>query len=218
MIEISSGTKQTGPGWKVFARKGFLAEWRKGRQVASIDLRKMPGLSGAHNHQNACAAYAAARSLGLAPRLIEDTLASFSGLRHRSQRVAEINGVVFINDSKATNVDAASRALQAFKNIHWIAGGQAKEGGFEGLKPSLAEVKAAYFIGEAAEALAKVSGDLAHTISGTLESALEAAAKAAEPGDVVLLAPACASFDQFKDFEARGDAFIGGVEKLNTAL
>jgi len=101
--------KLTGPGWMVFARKGFLAEWRKGRQVASIDLRDIPGLPGAHNHQNACAAYAACRTLGLAPRVIEAGLRSFAGLPHRSQLIAEIGGVRYVNDSKATNVDSGWR-------------------------------------------------------------------------------------------------------------
>jgi UDP-N-acetylmuramoylalanine--D-glutamate ligase len=134
VIRVSSGQKLQGRGWSVFARKGFLAEWRGGRQVASIDLRDMSGLPGAHNHQNACAAYAALRALGLGPRQIEPGLASFTGLPHRSQLVAEIEGVRFVNDSKATNVDSAARALQAFPRIRWIAGGLGKEGGIATLR------------------------------------------------------------------------------------
>ncbi|MFT7310574.1 MAG: UDP-N-acetylmuramoylalanine--D-glutamate ligase, partial [Paracoccaceae bacterium] len=117
VIRISSGQRPSGPGWQVFARKGFLAEVRKDRQMASIDLRAIKGLPGAHNHQNACAAYAVARAIGLAPRLIEQALHSFEGLPHRSQLVAEAGGVRFVNDSKATNVDAAAKALAAFDNI-----------------------------------------------------------------------------------------------------
>ena len=136
VIRISSGQKLAGPGWNIFARKGFLAEYRAGRQVASIDLRAMPGLPGAHNHQNACAAYAVARSLGAAPRLIEDAMASFTGLPHRSQLVAEAGGVRYINDSKATNAESAAKALQAFDRIRWIAGGLGKDGGIAPLCPA----------------------------------------------------------------------------------
>ncbi len=96
----------------------------QGQQLASIDLREIAGLPGAHNHQNACAAYAACRALGIAPRVIEAAFHTFKGLPHRSQTVAEVGGVRFVNDSKATNVDSAAKALQAFKNIRWIAGGR----------------------------------------------------------------------------------------------
>ncbi len=123
VIRVSSGQKLGDYGWSVFARKGFLSEWRRGRQMASIDLREVAGLPGAHNHQNACAAYAACRSLGLPPRMIEAAFRSFKGLPHRSQLVGEKAGVRFVNDSKATNADSAAKALQAFARIRWIAGG-----------------------------------------------------------------------------------------------
>src|SRR6056297_37224 len=120
VIRVSVTRRPAGPGWWVAARKGFLAEWRKGRQVGACDLRAMPGLPGAHNHQNACAAWAVCRTLGLAPRVIEAGFYSFAGLPHRSQTVAERDGVRVVNDSKATNVDAALQALLAFDNIRWI--------------------------------------------------------------------------------------------------
>ena len=123
VIRVSVDRKLTGPGWQVFARKGFLSEYRNGKQAASIDLRAVAGLPGAHNHQNACCAYAACRALGLAPKVIEAAFHSFGGLPHRSQTIGEKNGVRFVNDSKATNVDSAAKALQAFKNIRWICGG-----------------------------------------------------------------------------------------------
>ncbi|MEM6480809.1 MAG: UDP-N-acetylmuramoyl-L-alanine--D-glutamate ligase, partial [Pseudomonadota bacterium] len=129
VIRISVEQKLGGPGWAVFARRGHLSEYRKARQVGSIDLRAMHGLPGSHNHQNACAAYATCRSLGLSPRAIEAGLMSFAGLPHRSQRIAEVNGVAYINDSKATNPDAALMALRAFPAIRWICGGLEKEGG-----------------------------------------------------------------------------------------
>ena len=131
VITVSSGRKLGGPGWSVFARKGFLAEWRRGRQVAAIDLRPMATLPGAHNHQNACCAYAVARGLGLGPKQIESALATYPGLAHRSQLIATWNGIRVVNDSKATNVDAAEKALSSFERIRWIAGGRPKEGGID---------------------------------------------------------------------------------------
>ncbi|PIE18319.1 MAG: UDP-N-acetylmuramoyl-L-alanine--D-glutamate ligase [Proteobacteria bacterium] len=203
--------KLSGPGWMVFARKGFLTEWRKGRQVGSIDLRAIPGLPGAHNHQNACAAYAACRALGLAPRQIEAGFASYPGLPHRSQLVAEKDGVRFVNDSKATNVDAASKALQAFPRIRWICGGLEKEGGLGGLVPHLGAVAKAYVIGREAESFARQLPGVPCSICTTMERAVAEAARDAEPGDTVLLAPAAASFDQYDNFEQRGADFIAQV-------
>lgn len=214
VIRISSGQKLEGFGWSVFARKGFLAEWRKGRQVASIDLRGVSGLPGAHNHQNACAAYAAARSLGIAPRLIEGALHSFAGLPHRSQLVGERGGVKFINDSKATNVDSAAKALQAFPRIRWIAGGLGKDGGIAALQPFLGAVAKAYLIGHSARDFALQLGDTPHEIAETMERAVARAAAEAQPGEVVLLAPAAASFDQYPNFEKRGEDFTARVKAL----
>ncbi len=211
VMRISSGTKLTGPGWNIFARKGFLAETRKGRQAANIDLRAMKGLPGAHNHQNACAAYAACRALGLGPREIEAGLASYGGLPHRSQLIAEANGVSFVNDSKATNVDAALKALQAFKSIRWICGGLAKEGGLDGLSDGLANVAKAYVIGREAENFALGLPGVDAAICTSMENAVAQAIKDAEDGDVVLLAPAAASFDQYDNFEQRGDDFTACV-------
>ncbi|WP_128253565.1 UDP-N-acetylmuramoyl-L-alanine--D-glutamate ligase [Falsirhodobacter deserti] len=211
VIRISSGTKLEGFGWSVFARKGFLSEWRKGRQVASIDLRTIAGLPGAHNHQNACAAYAAARTLGLGPRQIEGALASFAGLPHRSQLVGEADGVRFVNDSKATNVDSAAKALQAFGRIRWIAGGMGKDGGIAALAPYLGSVVKAYLIGHSARDFALQMGDTPHEVCETMDRAVARATDEAESGDVVLLAPAAASFDQYPDFEKRGEHFAALV-------
>ena len=214
VIRISSGQKLEGFGWSVFARKGFLAEWRRGKQVASVDLRGMSGLPGTHNHQNACAAYAACRSLGLAPKLIEPALHSFAGLPHRSQLVGERDGVRFVNDSKATNVDSAAKALQAFPAIRWIAGGIGKEGGIRALLAYVGSVRKAYLIGHSARDFALELGDVPHEICETMDRALAAAAAEAEPGDVVLLAPAAASFDQYPNFEKRGEDFADRVKSL----
>jgi len=212
VIRISAETKLGGPGWCVFVRKGFLSELRKGRQVASIDLRDMTGLPGAHNHQNACAAYAAARAVNIPPKVIEAAFRTFSGLLHRSQTIAEANGVRYVNDSKATNVDSAAKALAAFKNIRWICGGLQKEGGLDAVNAASGAVKKAYVIGrEAAQFAMQLSAE-AH-VCGTMAEAVAAAMEDAEPGDVVLLAPAAASFDQYDSFERRGDDFAAEVIK-----
>jgi UDP-N-acetylmuramoylalanine--D-glutamate ligase len=205
---ITIATRKLGHGgWSVFARRGFLAEWRGGRQMASIDLRRLQALPGAHNHQNACGAYAAARALGLGPRQIEPGLASFAGLPHRCRPVATIKGVRVVNDSKATNADAAARSLGSFERVRWIAGGRPKEGGIAALAPLFDRIAKAYLIGEAAEAFSGQLGAVPHELAGTLEVAVARALAEAEPGETVLLAPACASFDQFTSFEARGEAF-----------
>ena len=211
VIRISSGQKLESYGWSVFARKGYLSEWRRGKQVASIDLRAVAGLPGAHNHQNACAAYAACRSLGIGPKLIEAAFASFAGLPHRSQLVGERDGVRFVNDSKATNVDAAGKALQAFAKIRWIVGGMGKEGGIAGVQPFLGSVVKAYLIGHSARDFALQLGDTPHEICETMTRAVALAAAEAQVGDVVLLAPAAASFDQYPNFEKRGEDFVAQV-------
>ena len=213
VIRVSVARKLTGPGWQVFARKGFLSEYRKGKQVASIDLRGVTGLPGAHNHQNACAAYAACRTLGLAPKVIETGFHSFGGLPHRSQTIAERDGVRFVNDSKATNVDSAAKALAAFKNIRWICGGLEKDGGLGALAEASGNVRKAYVIGrEAAHFAMQLSVEA--EVCGTMDVAVARAAAEAEPGDVVLLAPAAASFDQYDNFERRGEDFAAQVAKL----
>ena len=214
VIRIST-SKLDGPGWTVTAAKGWLSERRKGRQVASVDLRDIPGLPGRHNHQNACAAWAAARALGLSPRAIESGLRSYPGLPHRSQVIAVRGGIPFVNDSKATNVDAAAQALQAFARIRWICGGLQKEGGLGGLRPHLGHVVKAYVIGREAQAFALDLGAGVETeICTDMATAVARAAAEASEGEVVLLAPAAASFDQYDSFERRGEDFAACVEAL----
>jgi UDP-N-acetylmuramoylalanine--D-glutamate ligase len=217
VIRISSGQKLDGFGWSVFARKGFLAEWRRGKQVAAADLREVRGLPGAHNHQNACAAWAAARTFGVSPKVIEAAFHSFSGLPHRSQLLRDIAGVRFVNDSKATNVDSAAKALQAFAKIRWIAGGLGKDGGIAALAPHLGSVVKAYLIGHSARDFALQIGQTPHEIAETMERAVDRAAQEAQPGEVVLLAPAAASFDQYPNFERRGEHFAALVAALPAA-
>ncbi len=184
-----------------------------------LDLATLPALPGTHNWQNACAAFAACRALGLMFDLIEHGLKTFPGLAHRQQFVAEINGVKFINDSKATNADAASKALACYDNIYWIIGGKPKEGGLNGLEGFMPRVSHAYLIGAASDEFAKwCEGKVPYTRCKTLDKAVEKAAASAwkdkKSSPIVLLSPACASFDQFKSFEQRGDSFISLVKAL----
>jgi len=212
-VLISTRTRLRGQGRSVFMNKAFLTEWR-GKQLAAIDLRAMPALIGAHNHQNACAAYAACRAVGLAPGAIEDAMAGFPGLAHRMERVGTAAGVAYVNDSKATNADAAEKALLSFERIRWIAGGQAKAGGIAPLRPLFDRIAKAYLIGEAAAEFAETLGPTPHEICDDLDRALDRARAEAAPGETVLLSPACASFDQYASFEARGDAFRARVHAI----
>ena len=212
VIRMSVAQKLSGPGWQVFAKKGFLSEYRKGKQVGSIDLRSVKGLPGSHNHQNACAAYAVCRSLGLAPRVIEQAFHSFAGLPHRSQIVAEQGGVTYVNDSKATNVDAAVKALGAFKSIRWICGGLEKDGGLDALNSATGGVVKAYVIGREAAQFAMQIKSVEAEVCTDMETAVARAVAEAQPGDTVLLAPAAASFDQYDSFEKRGTHFTELVQ------
>ncbi len=192
-------------------------EGGEGVQIAEIG--GIGSLRGLHNAQNAACAAAAALALGLEPAAIQAGLRSFPGLAHRMEEVGRRGAVLFVNDSKATNADSAAQALACFSDIFWIAGGKPKTGGIESLRTFFPRIRKAYLIGEAAEEFAAtLAGSVAYKIAGTLDKALAAAARdaeasaAAEP--VVLLSPACASFDQYRNFEVRGDAFRELVRAL----
>jgi UDP-N-acetylmuramoylalanine--D-glutamate ligase len=176
-------------------------------------------LRGVHNAQNAACAAAAALALGLSPQAIQQGLLSFPGLAHRMEEVGYRGRVLFVNDSKATNADSAAQALACFSHIFWIAGGRAKTGGIASLARFFPGIRKAYLIGEAAtDFAAELQGRVPHIIAGTLERAVELAAADAEASDVaepvVLLSPACASFDQYRNFEIRGDKFRELVRAL----
>jgi len=179
-----------------------------------------PALQGPHNLQNARAAVAACAALGLSHAEIASGLASYPGLAHRMEPLGTRNGVLWVNDSKATNADSSAPALAAFPNTHWIAGGRPKltsDGSVDlaAVMPYLGALKAAYLIGEAAPLFQPVlAPELPVVMAGTLDAAVRAAAAVAQPGDTVLLSPACASFDMFRNYSHRGDVFAGAVRRL----
>ena len=180
-----------------------------------MDQSRWPRLQGPHNAQNALAAINVAEALGLPNPAIDRALASFPGLPHRMELVALKHGIAFVNDSKATNAESAAPALAAFDRIHWILGGQAKSASLDAAAKNFGHVVHAYTIGEAAETFAAaLAGQVPVSVSGTLAAALAAAAAKARAGDTVLLSPAAASFDQFRDFEDRGAAFRALVDAL----
>jgi UDP-N-acetylmuramoylalanine--D-glutamate ligase len=215
-VPVSVG-KVLGRG--IFAVDGTLYDAWGSRASKVMDLALATRLPGAHNWQNAALAYAAVRPIIDDARAIASAIASFPGLAHRVEEVARIGRVRFINDSKATNSDAAARALACFTDIHWIAGGRPKKGGIDRLLQYASRIRKAYLIGEAAEAFARtLDGHVPFEISGTLDNAVASAcadaSRSAAATPVVLLSPACASFDQFKDFEHRGKRFRSIVGNL----
>lgn len=203
-----------GSNWSVFVNNGFLVEWRNGRQVGSIDLREQNNFHGRHNFQNICAAYACCRSLGLAPKKIGTSLKTFKGLPHRMQILGTKKGIQFVNDSKATNCVSASKSLDTFKNVQWIVGGEEKFPGIESLIPVNPNVKGIYLIGSSQDNFSAKLGNIDHKKCQSLDRAVEIALKESDPGDTILLAPACASFDQFRSFEDRGNRFIELFKKI----
>ena len=215
---ISAG-KAMGRG--VYVLSGMLYDGTGERVLEVADLLRAQSLPGRHNWQNAAAAYAAARGLGISAADAAEGLMTFPGLAHRMETVALLGRVRLVNDSKATNADAARQALSSYPKVRWIAGGVPKAGGIDSLTDLFPRVAGAYLIGEAA-------GDFARTLEGhapvktcgTMQAAVAAAyadALASGEDEVVLLSPACASFDQYPDFEARGDDFRAAVQHLPAA-
>ena len=212
-----SGTHPAPGG--VYGLEGELFDGMDEPVAKIIDLRTVRTLTGEHNWQNAAAAYAACRAIGLMREEIAAGLASYPGLAHRQELIAVIDGVPWINDSKATNADAAAKALACYGSILWIAGGQPKEGGIESLEPYFPRIRHAFLIGEAMQGFAQtLSGKAPLTLSGDLDTAVTQAQALARrdrhQGVVVLLSPACASFDQFENFEHRGERFRALVQAI----
>jgi UDP-N-acetylmuramoylalanine--D-glutamate ligase len=218
-ILVISGRRRVGGG--VYAEGGLLWDAIEGAPKPVLRLSEARALPGEHNAQNAAAAYAAVRALGIDSDVAAEAILDFPGLAHRQERIAEVAGIIYVNDSKATNGDAAARALSSYDNIYWIAGGRPKEDGLAAVDPWLGRIRHAFLIGEAEEAFARaLEGKVALSRCGTLDRAFAAARSMAGAdwldGLVVLLSPACASFDQFPNFEARGDAFRAMVEAIST--
>ncbi|WP_158913765.1 UDP-N-acetylmuramoyl-L-alanine--D-glutamate ligase [Caulobacter sp. S45] len=217
IVPISAGRSM---GRGLYALQGVLYDAIGERVTEVADLSRAPGLPGRHNWQNAAAAYAAALALGVSPQDAADALMSFPGLAHRMEDVGTVGRVRFVNDSKATNADAARQAMSAIPKFYWIAGGRPKAGGIDSLRDLFGRVEKAYLIGEAAQEFGRTlagaapveqCGDLLRAVDAAFH---DAAAKGRDA--VVLLSPACASFDQFPDFEVRGDAFRSLVHGLAT--
>ncbi len=221
MVPISVAKELTNG---VYAKNNMLIDASSGPAIEIADLAVMQSLRGVHNHQNICAAYVACRAYGLPAEIIIEHTKTFPGLPHRQFLVRTINGVAYINDSKATNAEATSKAIASFNNIYLIAGGRPKTGGLEGLQPLLDHIRHVYLIGEAADEFARwldkngVANTLCVTIDiATIEAHAAAQANRGEPGGAgtVLLSPACASWDQFENFEHRGNVFADIVNNLS---
>jgi UDP-N-acetylmuramoylalanine--D-glutamate ligase len=180
-----------------------------------MDQSRWPSLQGPHNAQNALAAIAVAKALGVSEADIDRGLETFAGLPHRMERVATLGGVTYVDDSKATNPESTAPALAAYPRVHWIVGGRAKGDDLDACAPHFGHVARAYTIGEAGAKFAAIlRGKVPVEEAGTLDVAVARAAAQAVRGEIVLLSPACASFDQFRDYEARGAAFRAAVEAL----
>ena len=212
---VSAG-KTMGRG--VYVLQGVLYDATDGRVAEVADLTRARSLPGRHNWQNAAAAYAAVRALGVSTADAAAGLLSFPGLAHRMETVGTIGKVRFVNDSKATNADAARQAMSAYPRFYWIAGGRPKAGGIDGLADLFGSVAKAYLVGEASAGFAASLAGRAPTVqSGSIEAAVRAAfedARSAGEPAIVLFSPACASFDQYADFEERGEAFRAAVHAL----
>ena len=207
----------------IYAEGQAIVSAEKGPSRLVGTLAGTGSLRGEHNAQNACAAFAAARASGLSEEEILSGLRSFPGLAHRMEEVARRGRTLFVNDSKATNADASAKALASFEAMYWIAGGRPKTGGIGSLEPYFDRIRKAYLVGEAAAEFATtLEGKVDHVEAGTIERAVAMAAADADadalPEAVVLLSPACASFDQFRNFEERGNAFKEAVARLPSEL
>lgn len=218
VIPISSQGRVSGG---IYVVDGMLYDDFRGNDTQILSLADIETLLGVHNHQNAAAAYAVliSSSICLKSDLIIAGIRSYTGLAHRQELIAKIDGIKYINDSKATNAEAAARALACYEEIYWIAGGRAKEGGLSVLDPYLSHIRQVFLIGEAAEGIAEeLRGRVDITISVDLDRAVRDARAATladgAQGAVVLLSPACSSFDQYRDFEARGIDFRTRVAAL----
>ena len=219
-VKVSRISKRNVVANGLYAEGSRIMKAEGGTSSLLADLDGIPTLRGSHNAQNAAAAIAACLAVGVSVHEVKAGLTSFPGLKHRMQPVGRRGNVTFVNDSKATNAEAAAPALSSYDRIYWIAGGLPKAGGISSLSPLFSHIAKAYLIGEAAAEFAATLGEaVPYEIAGTLEKAVEHAAADAQndgrDGNVVMLSPACASFDQYKNFEIRGDSFVSHVAALD---
>ncbi|SCX30740.1 UDP-N-acetylmuramoylalanine-D-glutamate ligase [Agrobacterium sp. DSM 25558] len=219
-VKVSRISKRNVVADGLYAEGSRIMKAEGGTSSLLVDLDGVQTLRGSHNAQNAAAAIAACLAVGVSVDEVKAGLNSFPGLKHRMQPVGRRGNVTFVNDSKATNADAAAPALSSYDRIYWIAGGLPKAGGISSLSPQFSHVAKAYLIGEAAPDFAATLGEsVPYEIAGTLDKAVAHAAADAQAdgrdGNVVMLSPACASFDQYKNFEIRGDSFVGHVAALD---
>ncbi len=218
-VKVSRISKRSVLADGLYAEGSRIMKAEGGTSSLLVDLDGIQTLRGSHNAQNAAAAIAACLAVGVSVDEVRAGLNSFPGLKHRMQPVGRRGNVTFVNDSKATNADAAAPALSSYDRIYWIAGGLPKAGGITSLSPLFSHIAKAYLIGEAAAEFAATLGEaVPYEISGTLDKAVQHAAEDAQKdgrdGNVVMLSPACASFDQYKNFEIRGDSFVSHVAAL----
>ncbi len=219
-VKVSRISKRHVVADGLYAEGSRIMKAEGGQSSLLVDLDGIQTLRGSHNAQNAAAAIAACLAVGVSVDEVKAGLNSFPGLKHRMQPVGRRGNVTFVNDSKATNADAAAPALSSYDRIYWIAGGLPKAGGISSLSPLFSHVAKAYLIGEAAPDFAATLGEsVPYEIAGTLDKAVAHAAADAQAdgrdGNVVMLSPACASFDQYKNFEIRGDSFVSHVAALD---
>jgi UDP-N-acetylmuramoylalanine--D-glutamate ligase len=219
-VTVSRVSKRSVVANGLYAEGSRIIKAEGGTSSLLVDLDGISTLRGSHNAQNAAAAIAACLAVGVSLDEVKAGLKSFPGLKHRMQPVGVRDNVTFVNDSKATNADAAAPALSSYDRIYWIAGGLPKAGGISSLSPLFSHVAKAYLIGEAAAQFAATLGEsVPYEIAGTLDKAVDHAAADAQAdgrdGNVVMLSPACASFDQYKNFETRGDSFVSHVAALD---
>ena len=208
ILAITNRKENLGLNWVISTRKRFLTEWKNGRQIFSFDIRALVENNLMSLEANLISVYAIARSLGVAPKKIFTLFKGFKPLPHRNQLISTIKGVRFINDSKSTNVASAEYALEMYNNIHWIAGGRPKDDNFSGISKKQSNIKKAYLIGEAGNLIQNALNKTESEVFCTLEEAFERVLENIEDEDIVLFSPACASFDQYLNFEVRGQHFI----------
>ena len=214
--ELEGAGKRANSGFLDVFDDVFYLRSKEPDAIGVLEQPQWPALQGAHNLSNVEAAMSVCFLLGVSAKQIREGLRTYPGLPHRMERVAERSGVLFVNDSKATNPTSTAPALAAYPKVRWILGGRAKTDELDACAPHFGHVRSAYTIGEASKLFATLlAPHMPVTECGVLDEAVRRAANDAEPGDTVLLSPACASFDQFRDYEARGDAFRAAVGALS---